>query len=166
VDGLHDHQHGVRQEVPGGAALRGEHRGDSYCSCPDFRKNTLGTCKHILYVLDRTKRRFPAAARRKPYVRSEISVHLRYSDETELRVAVPGELPRAARAVLAPLAGRAVSDVRDLVQRVARLERHGQAVTIYPDAEEYIQSRLFADRIRAKVDEIRADPAVSEYRYA
>ena len=33
-------------------ALRGWARGDSYCSCPDFRKNTLGICKHILFVID------------------------------------------------------------------------------------------------------------------
>ncbi|MFB3905594.1 MAG: SWIM zinc finger family protein [Acidobacteriota bacterium] len=33
-------------------ALRGWERGQSYCSCPDFRKNTLGTCKHILFALD------------------------------------------------------------------------------------------------------------------
>ena len=44
-------------------ALRSEQRGDSYCSCPDFRKNTLGTCKHILHVLEKARRRFPAAAR-------------------------------------------------------------------------------------------------------
>jgi hypothetical protein len=31
-------------------ALRGWQPGESYCSCPDFRKNTLGTCKHILYA--------------------------------------------------------------------------------------------------------------------
>ena len=43
-------------------ALRGEERGDSFCSCPDFRTNTLGTCKHILHVLHRVKRRFPASA--------------------------------------------------------------------------------------------------------
>ena len=46
-------------------ALRGEERGDSFCSCPDFRTNTLGTCKHILHVLHRVKRRFPAEARQK-----------------------------------------------------------------------------------------------------
>src|SRR2546429_5103780 len=26
-------------------AVRGREPGDSYCSCPDFRTNTLGTCK-------------------------------------------------------------------------------------------------------------------------
>jgi len=46
-------------------ALRGEGRGESYCSCPDFRTNTLGTCKHILYALDRVAKKFPAAKRRR-----------------------------------------------------------------------------------------------------
>jgi uncharacterized Zn finger protein len=32
-------------------ALRGFKRGESYCSCADFKVNTLGTCKHISVVL-------------------------------------------------------------------------------------------------------------------
>ncbi len=34
-------------------AIRGFDLGDNYCECPDFRTNTLGTCKHIEAVLDR-----------------------------------------------------------------------------------------------------------------
>jgi len=37
-------------------AVRGREPGDSYCSCPDFRTNTLGTCKHILHVLAKLMR--------------------------------------------------------------------------------------------------------------
>ncbi|TMQ07349.1 MAG: hypothetical protein E6J90_43645 [Deltaproteobacteria bacterium] len=140
-------------------ALRSEQRGDSYCSCPDFRKNTLGTCKHILYVLDKIRRRFPAAVRAKPYVRRDISVHLRYGEQVELRISTPAKLPADAAAIVSPVLGHPVSDVRDLVRRVARLERAGHTVTVYPDAEEYIQSQMFRDRIRARVEEIRADPA-------
>src|SRR5262245_3843139 len=44
-------------------ALRGETRGESYCSCPDFKINTLGTCKHIMKVLSRAQA-FPAAVRK------------------------------------------------------------------------------------------------------
>ena len=50
-------------------ALRGRERGESYCSCPDFRKNTLGTCKHVLHVLDKVKRRFTRAQLNRPYRR-------------------------------------------------------------------------------------------------
>src|SRR5271157_3614426 len=40
-------------------ALRGWERGESYCSCPDFKTNTLGTCKHLLFALAAVKRRLP-----------------------------------------------------------------------------------------------------------
>lgn len=36
--------------------IRGEPLGESFCSCPDFAVNTLGTCKHIECVLGRLRR--------------------------------------------------------------------------------------------------------------
>ncbi|OYV78469.1 MAG: hypothetical protein B7Z73_19750, partial [Planctomycetia bacterium 21-64-5] len=53
-------------------ALRGWQPGESYCSCPDFRKNTLGTCKHILHVLEKVRRRFTESARNRPYRQRQI----------------------------------------------------------------------------------------------
>ena len=70
-------------------ALRGEERGQSYCSCPDFRTNTLGTCKHVLHLLDRVRRRFPAAVRRKPYRNREAFVHVLYGEEMTLHLQLP-----------------------------------------------------------------------------
>jgi superfamily II DNA or RNA helicase len=145
-------------------ALRSERRGDSYCSCPDFRKNTLGTCKHILHVIGKVHRRFRASALESPYARREISIHLRYGDELELRISTPAKLPAEVGAIVAPLLDRPISDVRELLRRVARVERAGHPVTVYPDAEEFIQARLFAARIRATVDQIRADPATHPLR--
>ncbi len=37
-------------------AIRGGHCGDNHCSCPDFAVNTLGTCKHIEFVLSKLER--------------------------------------------------------------------------------------------------------------
>lgn len=48
-------------------ALRGLKPGDSYCTCPDFRTNTLGTCKHVLKVVESVKRKFPAARLRRAH---------------------------------------------------------------------------------------------------
>ena len=70
-------------------ALRSLERGPSYCSCPDFRSNTLGTCKHILHVQAKVKRKFDVRALNKPYRRKRIAVHLAYDGEATLRVAVP-----------------------------------------------------------------------------
>ena len=47
-------------------ALRGWERGESFCSCPDYRKNTLGTCKHILYALDKVGKRFNKSVKMTP----------------------------------------------------------------------------------------------------
>jgi superfamily II DNA or RNA helicase len=38
-------------------SIRGALPGDNYCSCPDFATNTLGTCKHVEFVLGKLERR-------------------------------------------------------------------------------------------------------------
>lgn len=139
-------------------ALRGWERGDSYCSCPDFRKNTLGICKHIIRVMEEAKKRFPRSVREKPYRVREIGVHLKYGEETELRVLIPEGLDSEALRIIQPLRGRPVRDVTDLLERIKKIEALGREVIIYPDAEEYIQKALYLNRIRDKVEEIRRDP--------
>jgi SNF2 family DNA or RNA helicase len=57
-----------------------------------------------------------------------------------------------------PLRDKPIDDVRDLLSRVGRIEAAGTKVTIYPDAEEFIERRLLLDRIEATVREIRKDP--------
>ena len=138
-------------------ALRGEERGGSYCSCPDFRTNTLGTCKHILHVLDKVKRRFPAAERR-PYRRRTASLHLHYGREQTLRLLLPDRLPPEVGPVVRPLKSRPIDDIQGLVRRLDRLEKLGFEVTVYPDAEEYVRQRLFNDRIQSLVAAIRKAP--------
>src|SRR6266496_5384605 len=73
-------------------ALRGWERGQSFCSCPDFRKNTLGTCKHILNALAKLKWRFGTDRARAPYVPKHIAVYLQYGKEIELRLSLPPRL--------------------------------------------------------------------------
>jgi len=139
-------------------ALRGWEPGESYCSCPDFRKNTLGTCKHILYALDRVKKKFRRQIRREPAVVKEICVYLRYGRKLQLALLLPQDLDPDVARLLSPLKDKAIEDLKDLLQRIRRVEGIGSRVTIYPDAEEYIQQRLFQERIAAHVAEIRRDP--------
>ena len=139
-------------------ALRGWERGDSYCSCPDFRKNTLGTCKHIMHVIEEVKKRFSKTIRETPYEIEAIGVHLRYGEETELRVLVPGNLDRRIMTLIRPLMNKPIRDVKELLQRIKEVGRLGHDVTLYPDAEEYINKALYLDRIWDKVSEIRKDP--------
>jgi hypothetical protein len=140
-------------------ALRGFRRGESYCSCPDFKVNTLGTCKHIMYVQQEVKRRFTDEELQRPYRRKHISVMLRYGKEVELRVLPPDEpLEGESAELVAPVTGMPVNNVRDLVERIRRLEALGRRVAIYRDAEQYMEGVLFRQRIRRQIQEIRQDP--------
>jgi len=66
-------------------AIRGMALGSNYCSCPDFAVNTLGTCKHIEYVLARLMRRPGAKAALAAGFRPEFSeVYLRYGAQREV----------------------------------------------------------------------------------
>jgi superfamily II DNA or RNA helicase len=140
-------------------ALRSLERGPSYCTCPDFRTSTLGTCKHILHVIAKVKRRFRPAALSKPHRRKRIAVHLHYDQDVTLRLAMPQRMRDDVTAVLQPLAGKPVADIHDLLKRLGKLEQLGQDFQVYPDAEEYIQQELARDRVRRSTAAIRRDPA-------
>ena len=140
-------------------ALRGNEPGDSYCSCPDFRTNTLGTCKHVLHVLAKVKRRFTQRQLSLRFRPKCLAIHLRYAGEISLRLLVPDEIDGEAAKIIAPLRDRPIEDLRDLLKRVTRLQRLGEEVTIYPDAEELIQQRTLQDRFSAAMGDIRKDPA-------
>jgi superfamily II DNA or RNA helicase len=139
-------------------ALRGWERGESYCTCPDFRKNTLGTCKHILHVLDKVKGRFNKTMRDTPCQIKDMALYLRYGRELELRLLIPEYVDVKAMAVIRPLRGKSIKDVRGLLNRIRKLDKLGYEVTIYPDAEEYINKELYLQRVKKKVREIRKNP--------
>ena len=139
-------------------ALRGWERGDSYCSCPDFRKNTLGTCKHILHALEKVKKRFNKTVKNTPYEVKDICIHIQYGEKFELRVLVPKDLDTETMELLRPVTNKSIKDVRDLLVRIKKIENLGHGITIYPDAEEYMNKRLYLERIKSKVNEIRKDP--------
>jgi hypothetical protein len=140
-------------------SLRGEQPGQAYCSCPDFRTNHLGTCKHIMHALDKVRKKFTAAVRRRPYVCRQMLLHVHYGDELALRLELPPRVAEEVEPLVRPLRNRSLVDARDVLRRINRLERLGHQVTIAPDAEEYIQQQLFQDRIKDVVAGIRKDPA-------
>ncbi len=145
-------------------ALRGKEPGESYCSCPDFRTNTLGTCKHILHVLQKVKRRFPPAALNRPYRRKRLALHLKYGREVTLQFLMPEKLEEGVARIVAPFSRGPIEDLPGLMKCLARLEKHGQEVTVYPDAEEFIQQRLLQARLREKIAEIRRSPSKQPLR--
>jgi superfamily II DNA or RNA helicase len=65
--------------------IRGSRPGDNFCTCPDFVTNSLGTCKHVEFVLSRLARK-PGAktALRQGFTPEYSQVLLRYGARREV----------------------------------------------------------------------------------
>ena len=144
-------------------ALRSEIRGDSYCSCPDFRINTLGICKHIFRTQAWVRRTFTAAVRSKPYVRKRVTIGLRYGEQVALWIAAPHELAAAAQKSsvkkrVQQMVGRActIDEVLELASELQRVDQHW---FMTPDAEVFVERELTARRLSKLVATIRRGPA-------
>ncbi|RMF37343.1 MAG: helicase, partial [Planctomycetota bacterium] len=139
-------------------ALRGLEAGQSYCTCPDFRTNHLGTCKHILKVQTKVQQRFRKKDLR-PYRRRRLSVGISYGKQRGILF----HLPHKADARIVEIVGSAqevpLTDAADALHRIEALEQAGFHVTIFPDAETYIQRKLVQARLRVECEEIRRDTA-------
>lgn len=145
-------------------ALRGFELGVSYCSCPDFRTNHLGTCKHILHALEKVKKRFPQRVLAKPYERRNVSVRVDYGPEGGLRFNLPRRPSDTVREFVGPYGEQSMQDAHDAIIRVKQLEMKGIPVHLYPDAEQWIQTRLVQHRLRKETEKIRQNAARHELR--
>lgn len=142
-------------------ALRGKVRGQSYCSCPDFRRNHLGTCKHILRVIQFATKKHGPEAMAKPWKPSTLAIFARYDGELRLALDIPSRLKPALKILLDPWRGREVrpgEGVRELFELIRTLTRTGEEFALYPDAEEFLNAELHRLQLADLVAEIRHNP--------
>ena len=91
-------------------ALRGVEPGESFCSCPDFRKNTLGTCKHVMHTLANVRRKFSGLEMTTPWQSDGFYVSIRYGVDLGLRLESPGDLTPAQKKLTHPFEGKSFTD--------------------------------------------------------
>lgn len=139
-------------------SLRGMQPHESFCSCPDFRTNGLGTCKHILHVAAKIKKRFGVDAISRRYRRKHVSLRLHYGDDFGLRFNVPTRKNPAVEEIVGDLVATSTTDAADVMRRIEALEHSGRDLTIYPDAEDFIQRQLTTAEMTKRCAEIRRDP--------
>jgi len=143
-------------------ALRGMERGQSYCSCPDFRKNLLGVCKHLFKVQGWMRKKFGPRVLAKAWIPDRFAVFARYDGDLRLGLEAPTRISAAAKRIVAPWMNRFAresAEIVELVEAARQLSRLGEDVTIYPDAEEILDRSLHRHRISVLVAEIRRNPA-------
>ncbi len=146
-------------------SLRGQEPGQSYCTCPDFRTNRLGTCKHILNVLAKIKKKFGRGQLEKPYQRTNLSLRVDYVGDIGLIFNLPNEIDKQTSTIIGDYGKRPTQNVSEVVRRIRLLEQSGNPVHIYPDAEEFIDVRLQQNRLEREAALIRENPTDHPLRF-
>lgn len=78
-------------------AIRSNGVGDNFCTCPDFKVNTLGTCKHIEWLLAKlARKRGGKKAFREGYHPPFSEVYLRYGAERSVHLSRGADRPEDA----------------------------------------------------------------------
>ena len=82
--------------------IRGGRAGDNYCACPDFATNSLGTCKHVEFVLAKLERRPGGKKLLQESFRPAYSeVMLKYGAQREVRFLPGADCPPGLSAMAA-----------------------------------------------------------------
>src|SRR5215472_5975235 len=140
--------------------IRGFEVGDNTCTCPDFRTNTLGTCKHVEAVLAALSREAPATLRQRKAAVTQPEVFLSYGEQLRLGLHLP---PRHSDQ-LRDLAGRFFDggglwkNGDDYAALVEAINGVPEQVTLFSDAMEFIdretERREMAQREQALVRQL------------
>src|ERR1700748_675720 len=70
-------------------SIRGFDVGDNSCECPDFRTNTLGTCKHIEAVLAALRDQTPVQLRKRKAAVTHPEIYLHYGERLQIGLHLP-----------------------------------------------------------------------------
>ncbi|NQT54586.1 DEAD/DEAH box helicase [bacterium] len=138
-------------------AIRGAELGVNYCSCRDFAVNTLGTCKHVEFVLARLGR---SARRRsqlaKGYTPLYSEVYLRYGPRRQAVFSAGTEAPAGLVALAGDYFGGDGVLLDGAFARfdrfVRRAGRFAHEVRCYDDARAFIAEVRDAAHRRAVVE--------------
>jgi hypothetical protein len=136
-------------------SIKGFEVGDNACTCPDFKSNTLGTCKHIEAVLDTLKDELPAHLQKKKAAVTRPEVVLHYGEQLHLGIHLPprhsDKLAKLAQTYFdekGMWSGR--SKYPDLVRDI---EAVPEEVTVMSDALEFIDREIERTEMLAREQE-------------
>ena len=123
-------------------ALRGPGLFENFCSCPDFARNTLGTCKHIESLLQRMRKRFGASLAKKTYHRTRASLSLQYGETITVRLRLPNSpTPELTRIATRYFDGDGLlqpEHFRQFEQVLEEIRKADDLAVVYSDVLEFI----------------------------
>ena len=125
-------------------SIRGFDTGDNTCECPDFRTNTLGTCKHIEAVLAALRDHTPTQLQSKKAAVTHPEIYLRYGEQLRVGLHLPArhsDMLRVLNDTFFDLKGLWKGDER-YERLIEMVEQVPEQVTIFSDAMEFIEREI------------------------
>lgn len=145
--------------------IRGFEVGDNSCTCPDFKSNTLGTCKHIEAVLESLGEETPEQLKRRKAVVTRPELFLSYGEQ--LRVGL--HLPPRHSDPLDELAERFFDNkgfwkngasYDDLIVAVQSVP---EQVTVFADAMEFMDREIERRAMERREGELLAELEAGQF---
>ncbi|MFL5243057.1 MAG: DEAD/DEAH box helicase [Gemmataceae bacterium] len=125
-------------------SIRSFEPGDNSCACPDFKTNTLGTCKHIEAVLTGLREDAPPAMRRRKASVARPEVFLHYGEQLQIGLHLPPRPSDKLRELTECFFDKnrrwqAKDRYDDLIEA---LDTVAEEVTIFSDAMEFMDREI------------------------
>ena len=140
-------------------SIRDNKQSHNFCSCPDFKVNGLGTCKHIenvLLSLKNKKSNWKYFNYNQPESYSSLSIS--YGKERRLRLKTGGPNKEKIKQLFFPIIDRAgfiqpekVTELKSYIKEAALMD---PGFRVYPDVYEYIQGhrqQIERERLTKKI---------------
>src|SRR4051812_12357837 len=125
-------------------SIRGFDVGDNTCECPDFRTNTLGTCKHIEAVLAALGEEAGPQVRRRKAAVTHPEIYLQYGEQLRIGLHLPARYSDMLRKL-----SETFFDLRGLwkggehyEKLIEMVEQVPEQVTIFSDAMELMEREI------------------------
>jgi SNF2 family DNA or RNA helicase len=145
-------------------SIRGFEAFDNTCECPDFRTNTLGTCKHIEAVLAALREETPVQLRRRKAAVVHPEIYLQYGEQLVIGIHLPArysDMLRALNDTFFDLKGlwKGGEEYERLIEMV---EQVPEQVTIFSDAMEFMEREIERREMARREDELDESLAKGE----
>ena len=140
-------------------SIRDNENSYNFCSCPDFRVNGLGTCKHIenvLLTLKKKKTNWKYFNHSQPQTYSSLSLY--YGKDRKLKLKPGGENKEIINSLFEPVTDNEgfvkpdkLTEIEEYIRKAMTID---PAFRVYPDVYEFIQGhkqQMERDRLTKKL---------------
>lgn len=131
---------------------------EGYCSCHDYRRNKLGTCKHLIYAFGKARQRLGKKVISQPY--PFVEIHADPLNDYRISLYYPDVLPQETQSLVAQYFGQEnfiyPQRVKGFLGFIREAQNHKQLL-IRPEVLDQVEAAFDSDLLKHKEESTRLD---------